>query len=150
MSGPDRKLLEDIERVGWHVISVFSPESDEPEWSFSIGLFQSFRHAEIITFGLPRDRRSAVINSAGRQVQAGKIYQANGEYADILAAPYKCAFRDVPRSLYREYVGYALWFYESDPFPLIQCFWPDKEGLFPWDDQCNEHVRVAQPTLFSF
>jgi uncharacterized protein DUF4262 len=45
-------------------------------------------------------------------------------------------------------ICYALWFYEDDPFPLMQCFWPDKEGRFPWDDGCDDYVRNAQPLLF--
>ena len=149
MSAGDKKLLDDIKRVGWHVINVFSPGNETPEWSFSIGLFHSFGHPEVIIFGLPRDRRAAIVNQVGRQVQTGKIYQAGSVYPDILADSYRCMFSAVPSPIYRDYVGYALWFYENDQFPLFQCFWPDKQGLFPWNDGCNDDVRVAQPVLFS-
>jgi Domain of unknown function (DUF4262) len=53
------------------------------------------------------------------------------------------------RSHYRSYVGYALWFYEDDPFPLMQGFWPDKESHFPWDRGCDDFVRSVQPLLFT-
>jgi hypothetical protein len=49
---------------------------------------------------------------------------------------------------YRDYVGYALWFYEEDPFPLLQCFWSDEEGRFPWEEGCSEYAREAQPLLY--
>jgi hypothetical protein len=149
MSAPDAKVLQDIQRVGWHVTGVFAQKGEEgPDWAFSIGLFHSFGHPEIVLFGLPLDRCVSVVTVIGQQVQAGKRYQPGEEYADILQDPYKCMFRQVARQHYRDYVGYALWFYEEDPFPLMQCFWPDKESRFPWDDACKDDARNVQPLLF--
>jgi len=42
----------------------------------------------------------------------------------------------------------VLWFYEHDPFPLVQCFWPDKESRLPWEDGCDDYVKNAQPLLY--
>ena len=149
MPDTDAKVLQDIQRVGWHVVKVFVPKDEEgPDWAYSIGLFHSFGHPEVILFGLALDRCMTLVNVIGRQVKAGKRYQSGEEYADILQDPYKCAFRDVGRDHYRDYVGYASWFYETDPFPLTQCFWPDKQGRFPWDESCDDYVRRAQPLLF--
>jgi hypothetical protein len=54
ISAPDAKVLSDIERVGWHVMKVFArPNEKGPEWAFSIGLFHTYQHPEIIIFGLP-------------------------------------------------------------------------------------------------
>jgi len=98
MSDSDAKLLHDIQRVGWHVIKVFEREAKErPNWSFSIGLFHSFGHPEVVLFGLPLDRCMTLVNVIGREVQAGQRYQHGEEYTDILQDPYKCAFRQVPR-----------------------------------------------------
>jgi len=60
-----------------------------------------------------------VVNVVGEQVQRGHHYDSKHLCADILDDPFKCAFREVGRRLYCEYVGYALWFYEDDPFPLM-------------------------------
>lgn len=89
-----------------------------------------------------------VVNEIGRHVKEGTHYGSDHDYADILADPFQCAFRNVQRSQYRDHVGYALWFYESKEFPLLQCFWPDKQYRFPWDDGCNEYVRTSQRTLY--
>jgi len=149
LSAPDEKTLSDIKRVGWHVVKVFAqPGEDGPEWAFSIGLFHTFQHPEVIVFGLPLEVCAGVINNIGQNVKAGQRYSSGELYADILQDPYKCAFRMVPQAQYTDYVGYALWFYEDDPFPLTQCFWPDKSGLYPWDDSCDHCVRNAQPLLF--
>jgi hypothetical protein len=150
MSAPDKKVLEDIQRFGWHVVSVFAQaDEEEPGWAFSIGMFQTFAHPEVIIFGLPLDRCANIINEIGKAIRAGQRFESRKEYADILAEPYMCAFRQVPDRQYGDYVGYALWFYERDGFPLLQCFWPDKHGNFPWDESCNEYVRKAQPLLFA-
>jgi hypothetical protein len=149
LSAPDAKVLTDIREVGWHVTGVFAQKHETgPEWAFSIGLFHSFQHPEVILLGLPFESCMNVVSVVGTQVQAGVRYEPGNEYADILEEPYKCAFRDVDPSNYQEHVGFALWFYEDDPFPLLQCFWPDKSGCFPWDDACNENVRNAQPLLY--
>jgi hypothetical protein len=149
LPAPDAKVLGDIQRVGWHVTGVFAQKNEKgPEWVFSVGLFHSFQHPEVLVFGLPFERCIDVVNVIGQEVQAGKRYEPGGEYADILEDPYRCVFREVDRQHYSDYVGYALWFYEDDPFPLMQCFWPDKKGLFPWDNGCNDYVKNAQPLLF--
>jgi hypothetical protein len=49
---------------------------------------------------------------------------------------------------YKEYVGFSLWFYESNDFPMLQCFWPDCSNRFPWDSSCPDWVREAQPFLY--
>lgn len=116
-----------------------------PEWAFSIGLFHSFGHPEVILFGLPLERCMTLVNVIGRQAKAGTRYQSGKEYADILQNPYKCVFRDVRRDHYRDYVGYASWFYETDSFPLMQCFWPDKDRSIPvgrWLQRFRHRVLV--------
>jgi hypothetical protein len=149
LSRTDAKVLADIQSYGWHVTKVFTPGSEPgPVWAFSIGLFLSYCHPEVIIFGLNLDVCMALVNEIGRQVKAGKKYEVEGEYGDILAESYKCAFRFVQPSHYRDYLGYASWFYESDPFPTLQCFWPDKAGKFPWEEGCAPFVRDAQPLLF--
>lgn len=150
LSAADAKVLADIQTYGWHVTMIFRSADDElgPEWAFSTGLFHSYCHPEIIIFGLKLRICMALINEIGAQVKAGKKYNVEGEYGDILGDPYKCVFRVVRRNHHHEYLGYARWFYESDPFPALQCFWPDKSGKFPWDEGCVPIVRDAQPLLF--
>ena len=149
LSAPDAKVLQDIQRIGWHVTGVFPSEGEEgPEWAFSIGLFHSFGHPEVMIVGLRRELCKDLVNVIGRQVKRGHRYDSEHLYTDILDGPYKCAFREVSRRHYREYVGYAIWFYENDPFPLLQCFWPDKHNCLPWEDSCRKYVKSVQPLLF--
>jgi hypothetical protein len=145
LSTSDAKVLSDIKRVGWHTLGV-SPRAGEdgPYWAFSIGLFHSFNHPEVLIVGLPLNVCTGTVNVVGKQVQSGARYEADREYADILQDPFRCTFKAFERAAYRDFVGYALWFYENEEFPLLQCFWPDKQHRLPWDAGCNEYVKTSQ------
>jgi hypothetical protein len=149
-STPDRKLLMDVQAYGWHVTGVFAKKGGlgPGYWAYSIGLFHSFGHPEVIVYGLKLENCMDVINEIGRQVKMGKHFEITSEYKDILTDPYQCAFRLVQLKCYGDYLGTALWFYESDSFPAMQCFWPDNSGKLPWDEECSPDVRTAQPFLF--
>jgi hypothetical protein len=145
----DVKVLTDIRAEGFHIVGVFPREGEEgPDWGFSIGLFHSFGHPEVIVCGLPLKTCESVVSIIGKQVKAGSRYETGEVYNDILEEPYRCTFNQVDPSQYREHVGYALWFYNPDRFPLIQCFWADDKGRFPWDEGCEDYVKNSQPLLF--
>jgi len=40
------------------------------------------------------------------------------------------------------------WFYESDDFPVGQCFWPGKNGYYPWEEACPPSIVELQPLLY--
>jgi hypothetical protein len=109
-----------------------------------IGLHYSFNHPEVIILGLPIDASMEIVNVMGKQIEAGVRYEADREYADILQDPFRSTLKPFERAAYRDFVGYALWFYENDEFPLLQCFWPDKQHRLPWNDGCNEYVKNSQ------
>ena len=145
LSPPDAKVLSDIKRVGWHTLGVSQSQGEDgPHWAFSIGLYYSFNHPEVIVLGLPIIACMEIVSVVGKQIGAGLRYKAQREYADILQDPFRCTFRSFDRDAYRDFVGYALWFYENDDFPLLQCFWPDKQHRLPWDGGCNEYVKKSQ------
>ncbi len=141
----DRKLLADVERVGWHVVGVYDDEGS-PGFAFSVGLFHTFDHPEIIVFGLPDVEAARIINIIGLQVQAGTRFEAN-DLSDDVAEGLPVAFKMVPESFYREYLGYALWFYRGFDFPVLQCVWPDEAGLFAWQDGYDHRFDQMQPIL---
>jgi Domain of unknown function (DUF4262) len=47
----DKKLLDDVQRWGWHVIQVrVTPPM--LSWSYTIGLYETFRRPELVAVGL--------------------------------------------------------------------------------------------------
>ena len=141
----EQKLIADIERYGWHVIKVLEDEKG-PGFAYSIGLFHRYAHPEILVIGLRLDSMHGIINGIGEQIKTGERFVDGTEYSDILRG-YDCAFRNVDRKFYKDYLGCALGFYEDGNFPVLQCVWPDKQSKFPWDDGFHETLALRQPVL---
>jgi hypothetical protein len=51
----------------------------------------------------------------------------------------------VARDQYREFVGYARWFYGGNNFDLLQCIWPDHSQRFPWHPDFPAALQTRQP-----
>ncbi len=144
----DQKFLSNIGAHGWVVTKVFQSAGEAgPEFAYSAGLFHSYRHPEIIIFGLGLDIMHKLINNIGDSVKTGTRFEPGNEYQDIFARC-GCQFRPVDTSHYKSYLGWAIWFYNGEPFPVLQCFWPDQEGHYPWDPACSPGVVSLQPLLF--
>ena len=132
----DKKLLADVERYGWHCLHIrgLVGESTLPYWSFSIGLFQTWQHPELVVFGLEQEQAHAVLGHLVDRIKTGERFSSGQDYSDILDG-YLCRFIVVDPRWYSDFFGYAQWFYETaDGFPALQLLLPDKEGRYPWDD----------------
>jgi Domain of unknown function (DUF4262) len=100
ISAADAKVLTNIKTHGWHVAGIFRAEDElEPEWAFSIGLFHSFSHPELIVFGLKLQICMGIVSKIGQQVKMGKCYQDSAEYEGVLGDSYKCCFPPKARAL---------------------------------------------------
>lgn len=73
-----------------------------------------------------------LINAIGEAVCGDKNFQVGMAYKDIADGP-ALAFIPVLERHNRGYLGYACWFYRGDQFPALQCIWPDKQGMLPWE-----------------
>ena len=86
----------------------------------------------------------------GDQMAGGKTFQAFERVSDF-AEGYDCAFAPIEFEHYRNYLGYAVWFYRSlpTPFPAVQMVWPDKEGRFPWEADYDKRFLNLQKPLYA-
>jgi hypothetical protein len=71
----------------------------------------------------------------------------HGTDADDILDGYRCLFRSIPPHEIPEYLGFAHWFYKGAAFPALQCIWPDRAGLYPWDEEASNELRRRQPIL---
>lgn len=142
----DQSVIQHIEEHGWHVMYVHETDG-LPGWSYSIGLYDSFRHPEIIIFGLPSDVMNRAINNLGEEIRSGKMYDTGFEYEEPFDG-LKCVFHLANKSWYPIFVGRATSFYEGEDFPILQCIWPDKEKNYPWSARFNRRLLASQPWLF--
>lgn len=142
----DRAVLGDIRRVGWSVIQV-NPDKTNPGpfYSFSLGLYHTHQHPEVILIGLRHEVAGAIINSIGGVIAAGQKIVTGRTYNTFSNNP--LAFVEVDPAHYKEYVGYGLWLYGGPTFPMLQCVWPLKSGHFPWDEGYDPEGAAFQPLL---
>jgi hypothetical protein len=141
----ERKVLDDIAKYGWHCVNILE-EADQPPWSFTIGLFESWKHPELVIFGLKRDIAHEILNIVAADLAAGKSPDLSRPNDD-LAEGYSCMFLEVPKASYRKYVGFACWYYRGNNFPLYQIAWPSKEGAFPWEAHASDSLKKWQPVI---
>ena len=123
------------------------PEDNNPGWAYSIGLYHTFHQPEIIVFGLGGDTMHQLINNVADRMRSGVAFH-DGKSDDELLNGYSCVFRSVPGVWHDATVGFAQWFYAAADFPVLQLFWPDRGGSFPWEEQCESGIRALQPRLY--
>jgi hypothetical protein len=148
MDKGDKKLLRDIKKYGWHVLKVMEDDNG-PAFAYSIGLYKTFKHPEIIIVGLNLDLAHSLINNIGEDIKNGMIYKSGEFYADIIES-FKCLMVSVSQDNYGEYMGYGYWFYKNYDFPLLQCIYPTVKGIFPWESSWPEEIKDIQPILGTF
>lgn len=146
------KVTEDIDRVGWSVMSVSANNDTDlvPQFAYTIGLWQTYKHPEVIILGLPISVAHILLNDIGKMVKVGKAIKQYPELHYGLIENYPVAFfaveQDLDDEVYSSFFGTGRRFY-GDRTPTLQMIYPDKFGLFPWQDRCSQVVINAQPTL---
>src|SRR6266478_6840961 len=63
LKADERKLVDDIENYGCHVIHV-KPQQPIPGWSYTIGLYETLQQPELIVVGMKRDLAHYLLNEA--------------------------------------------------------------------------------------
>ena len=145
MDAIEKKLREDIQQNGWHVLNV-SPDRGHPPHSYSIGLFATFEHPEIVIFGLPGATAQKLIDVLADDVKEGESFEPGCRYSHVLKG-YDVMFVRVAPETYQKHFGRALDYYGSVSFPVVQMVWPDRNGLYPWESGCDPEIRKLQPVL---
>jgi hypothetical protein len=144
-SEPERKAIADVQSHGWHVVKVME-DSEGPAFAYTVGLQHSFAHPELIVVGLSLDVGHAILNTAGESIRRGVRYAA-GLQSDGVLKSRACTFREMPESQFRNYMGWALWFYDGPFFSALQLIWPDHDDRWPWDPSVDPEFCEMQPVI---
>jgi hypothetical protein len=142
----EKKLVDDVEKFGCHIIHVRS-DDHLPGWSYTVGLYEMLGQAEVIVVGLKTDTAQSLLNQTAKRMKSGLRIEEGLRQRELLA-DVECEFRKVEHRLLRRVVGYASWFYGGDEFPVYQCIYPDLENRFPWQDGFDASWRNRQALLF--
>lgn len=141
----EAQITSNVRQYGFH-ITLIAENSYLPGFAYTIGLYQTYGHPEIICFGLKPDLLGVVLSHAGDLIKGGQPMQTGRLYEGFLEG-YQVQFLPVREEHYRDYLGYAGWFNQGWQFPVLQLLWPDKAQLFPWEPGFNPNWQFKQPLL---
>ena len=141
-------ITDAVAEHGWFVAKIEAGESDdEPAFAYTVGLYKTYDHPELICIGLPTDVMHVMLNNCGHLIKTGPKPPVGPPFAEVLD-DFKVLLREVrARNSYDEHVGYAIWLNGGREFPLLQLVWPDKEGRFPGDPGTHPLMAKKQPLL---
>src|SRR6185369_10283594 len=146
LSATEQRILANVDNDGLHVEKVVAPKKGSPGWAYSIGLHKTMQQPDVIIFGLRPETMEQLIENTAERMREGVVY-ADGTQDEELLQGYTCVFKSVREIWYDVTVKHARWFYGGSAFPLLQLYWPDRNGKFPWDPKCQPEVRALQPRL---
>ena len=141
----NKEIQDNIDQYGLNVRHVLEDERG-PGFSYSIGLYKSYGHPEIIIVGLKQELAHILINNMAYEIKQGKVYIPFKFEKDILDS-FDCYLIEVSKTNYDAYVGGAQQYYESNDFPLLQCIYPTVKGVYPWEKEWPENIKDLQPVL---
>ena len=142
----EERVRADVESHGFH-LGVIPPEAGTPGWAFTIGLVERFAHPELLAFAPDADFMGRLVATLAQRVRRGDRFEAGRAYGEVLAGR-EVALRAVERKWYPAFLGNVAWYYGSEDFAALQCYWPDRAGRFPWHEDFDAKWRDDQPLLY--
>ena len=143
----EQSAINNIEKYGCHVMHIFA-EGSLPSFTYSVGIFGKTKQPEIIVMGLKREVAHVIVNDYNDMVKEGKVFKPRRSYSDFLDG-FDVQFITVDKEHYKEHFGWDIWYYEGNSFPVLQLVFPDKSGIWPWDENASEEFKRYQPVLGS-
>ena len=146
----DQRWIDLVAEHGHAIVKVadaIDEPSGDPPFAYSLGAFESYGAPELIVFGLEDSVAASVINEVMDEYQAGRRFHPGAHEIGVFEDGIPAVFREVQAKRAIDYATYADWYYEREPFPLWQLFWPAKNGCFPWDCDYPAELRGWQPDL---
>jgi hypothetical protein len=136
----EQKVLADIAEYGWHAMNVVEDDG-QPPWTFTIGLYETWNHPELIIVGRSRATAHEMLDAIVDDGRPPDLEDA-GTY---LLLGISCRFIEVAQRYYEDHVGFARWYYRGKHFPMYQIIWPSNDGHYPWSPKASAVFKEWQP-----
>src|SRR5215472_13589430 len=142
LSKEDERTISHVEEFGCSVVNV-KRTSHGPGWAYTVGVFDTSGRPEIITVGLLPETAHFALNEAAKLLRAG-VDLTKGRTCNLIGQV-DCEFRLVDPKWVEHLMGWALWYYSADDFPVIQAVYPDLQNRFPEDEGFDK--SFTQPLM---
>ncbi|HJU39515.1 MAG TPA: DUF4262 domain-containing protein [Tahibacter sp.] len=125
------KARQDVDRFGWHCVSVLPEAEGEHEYSYSVGFVRTLGHPDVSIFGLPSKLAAAVIGNIYDAIGKGLKLKADQQYTGLLQGGIALKVAGLAASEHcAEYFGVATR-YAGGSTPVLVVMWPNRAGTFP-------------------
>lgn len=143
----DAAIAASVAEHGWHAISV----SDVPNpFVYTCGLITTFDHPEFVIFDPDPRAGYDILAVMVQDIRSGRSFAEPGKFDRVLVEG-DVAVRRVHPTQHEFYLGYAMGHWRHTGrlggLEVVQVFWPDRDGHFPFDQACDASVYRAQPRL---
>ena len=144
----EQQIIDGVAQNGWFAVNYVPGPGEAEEWfSYTVGLNKTAGWPEFIIFGLDRDRMFDLLRFAIGECWDRNAQPYDGmELAEVVKGQ-KARLREV-KGLSAPYFTMAEWYARHIgivPMPeRMQLMWPDEQGRFPDDPQCDPRVRQLQ------
>lgn len=138
-------IKEHIEKQGFYVCNFLAGDYC-PAFSYTVGMRESQGHPEFIAMGLSLELNSHLVVEACERVKAGETIEPDREYTGFIEG-YPIRFVKVLQEHMPNHFGYAREYFGGWDFEVLQIVWPDKQGLWPWNEGCIEAFPYIQKLL---
>jgi hypothetical protein len=133
----EKRLVAEIEQKGWSIVHQAGS-------CYTVGLWRTARHPELIVFGLPAERAQLLLEQAAAEVASGMILC---NPVEGLTQDYPLQIHPVLPGYHKEYLAYNRWYYRGDGFHAAQLVWPDPDRRFFDHPDYPSHLHQIQPQL---
>ncbi len=144
----EQNFVAEIRKHGWFDTHVFA-DAEGPGFNYSTGFWITANHPELVVFGLKHEIAHDVLWGLYEEAKNGSQLlqgaRTNKPFAKVPAYVFP-----VSRRFYKEFLGWSRFFYRGDDFPCLQIIWPDRQGIFPWEDGFDDAFENHQPDLTEF
>ncbi len=146
MTDYERDVVAKVRKYGWFQLRVVGDEQSPLSFSYTTGFWRTLEAPEILLFSLPEQTAHHVLWDVFRYFKSGQRPQTGVPVSNILGNA-DAVFLPVAKEHYRTYMRTTRWFHGHDDFPCVQLFWPDRQGLFPWEAGFEAKFEKDQPDL---
>jgi len=141
-----------IDEHGWAVHAVEGTSQGRPQFAHTVGFQDAFDHPEVVVYGLPERLSGRILNGLGELIRQGNAPRVETRTPDVISN-YDVVFIPVtdPAADDDLIILGAMW--EGRQNRAVQLVWPDSDGHFPWNPECdpataqNQPVRGSAPLL---
>jgi len=154
----DRDVFRNILTHGCTILQIL-PDEQNPslhhDFVYTIGFYLNLLHPEFLIMSVTAETAGPLLNRLFSDIEKGnQIDEGHTVTYDFGKGDRKLIARTVPQERYFDYLGYGCWFYRSllwkekpiaaHKFPVLQLFWPDPSGRYPWDPDCDPRAKRVQ------